>query len=284
MSHPQEFVCGNPESVIQIVPQQLNGQAGVLMIRDCSFVMKRIERTLAMLLSGLALMVQAWGAIPESQIRSYQDILTQNAFRLKPIPLPEPDPPQIEPPVNILLTGITTFPNGIKKVYLKIPDLQNPNQSLFPCIKEGERDGALEVIRIDEQAGLVVIRRAGVPMTLTFEKNGHKPQMVNFAGVGAVPGISNPGIPPGILQRPDSMPNRTVNLGTPGIEPNGQRQIPPRPSLKQKVPAVQNEQALVQSMVNVELNRELTKEKVATGELPPLPPTDLSESAGPGPP
>ena len=33
----------------------------------------------------------------------------------------------------------------------------------------------------------------------------------------------------------------------------------------------------MQSTLNLEINRELTKEKVAAGDLPSLPPADLSE-------
>jgi hypothetical protein len=235
-----------------------------------------------------------------------RDITNRNAFGLKPVQLP-PDPSTNAPPeapINVEFTGITTF-MGVKKAYFRIPEVGKPNIFLFPAIAEGEKDYGIEVISVNEADGAVKISHQGTVRTLTFLANGNKP---NNAALPAMPPPG--GIPPGIrpvMPMPNSAvpPPPTVTtttsftppaMGGMGAQPNmispanaavsvgvtasGARNIPVRP-LRSPVTR-EDEAALVTSMVNIEVSRELTKDKVASGEMPPLPPTDFSEApAGP---
>src|SRR4051812_44337384 len=89
----------------------------------------------------------------------YQAIVDRNVFALKPAPVaakvdPEANKP---PPPPITLTGITTI-LGSKRVFLTVnmppkPPEQGKVQSFM--LSEGQRDGEIEVLEIDEKNGIV---------------------------------------------------------------------------------------------------------------------------------
>lgn len=185
-----------------------------------------------------------WAAAPQDSLSSYQEIVERNAFGLKdPPPPPEMTATQQVAQVNIQFTGITSS-FGVKKAYFRIPDGQKPGTFLYPCIKEGERDGTIEVVQIDEKSGAVKIRNAGSPMTLTFETHaiktagalvgggpgapgapgvpaglpGGNPPNPTAAGqpMSALPGNVNPGgmAPAAAAQNPSAIPSRTLRTGS----------------------------------------------------------------------
>jgi hypothetical protein len=122
-------------------------------------------------LAGLALC--AFGNTPGNP---YQGIVDRNVFGLKSPP-PPPDPEANKPPPpKIFLTGITTI-LGNKRALLKMtppatPGVPAKEQSF--TLREGERDGELEVLEIDEKAGTVKVNEYGSITTLSFENNGVK--------------------------------------------------------------------------------------------------------------
>lgn len=236
----------------------------------------------------------AFAGTGQSQVDFYQDIVKRNAFGLKPYqPLPDPSTNKApEAPINVEFTGITSS-DGVKKAYFRIPDTTKPNMFLFPMIAEGEKEYGIEVMSVNEKDGAVKITHQGSVRTLTFAANGNKASNV---GLPAMPPPGGVGKPNPMMPMPNSAvpPPPTVTASasfTPpamaaAMQPNvispsgsvtasGARNIPSRP-LRSPVTR-ESEAALVTSMVNIEVAREATREAVAAGEMPPLPPTDFSE-------
>lgn len=123
----------------------------------------------------------------------YADIVTRNAFGLKPPEPPKaPEPPKEEvAPSNIFMTGVTSI-GGKKQVYLKVvtPGEKEPK---YLRLGENERDGAIEVTEIIPKTGRVRIKNRGVPSTISFETHGA--QMSMAAPVAPVV-AGRPGVPP----------------------------------------------------------------------------------------
>jgi hypothetical protein len=110
-------------------------------------------------------------AITDDSANPYQGIVDRNVFGLKPpapIQKPEPKPSDLPP---ITLTGMTTILSS-KRALLNVQPPGKPLQSFI--LAEGQRDGDIEVLEIDEKAGSVKVSQGGTIIPLTFEKNGPK--------------------------------------------------------------------------------------------------------------
>ena len=103
---------------------------------------------------------------------SYDTIVKRNVFDLR-----EPrrdDPPSWTnlPPSNVTLTGIMTI-FGRKQALFMVQKPPIPGKSADApesCIlTEGQRQGGLEVVEIDQKGALVKVRNDGVVSTITFE-------------------------------------------------------------------------------------------------------------------
>lgn len=106
----------------------------------------------------------------------YQGIVDRNIFSLKPPPPPVSTEPPKPPPPNITLTGITTI-LGKKLALMKAtppPAKGEAAKEKSYMLTEGERDGDVEVMTIDEKLGVVTVNDFGTITNLTFEKNGVK--------------------------------------------------------------------------------------------------------------
>ena len=132
--------------------------------------------------------------VQDSAANRYEGIPGRNAFGLKPPLKPEANtpPPQL---AKIVLTGITTI-LGNKRALMKVhPGGTKPAEAKENSLilTEGQREGDIEVIEIDESAGSVKVNNAGTIMTLTFEKDGAKlpatpAPLVAASGLPPVPG------------------------------------------------------------------------------------------------
>jgi len=183
--------------------------------------------TLAVCLPSLLALARTAGAVTPSN--PYQGIVDRNVFGLKPPPPPPPDtgPPK-PPPPNITLTGITTI-LGNKRVFLSVampPKPPDPAKIQSFMMTEGQRDGEIEVLQIDEIAGTVKVNDFGTITNLTWDKNGMKtpggsPGAAPVAGgIPAPPPnpfISNPAYGQKAIPQ---LPQRTVRL--PGSADNNQ--------------------------------------------------------------
>jgi hypothetical protein len=183
--------------------------------------MSRHRKILVCVLSGL---VAGTGtrAVPNPSQHPYDKIPERNVFNLKPIPPPPPHPIEEVPLPKVTLTGITTL-LGLKRAVLQA---QTPARSGLPAreqsyiLAEGQRDGDIEVVEIDEAAGIVKIKAGEIPMTLDFVSNGVKPPTLP---VQAAPTqtVTMPQLTPSgrLPATPPSQPSQSPTLPTLQREP-----------------------------------------------------------------
>ena len=217
----------------------------------------------------------------------YQGIVERNVSGLKPPP-PPPDPESNKPPPpKITLTGITTI-LGKKRALLKFtPPVtkpgEQPKEQAF-TLGEGQGEGGLEVLEIDEKAGTVKVSNYGTVATLDFESNGVK----------TAPGAAPPGMPPGMppamrpgLPMPGAMGGATPIPARPLRLPGAGASVTPQasagaglasanaginPTAAPNAATAQNNPDPETSLMLLELNRIKYQPLVERGEWPPLPP------------
>ncbi len=200
--------------------------------------MRRVRKSFLYAAAALMAMTAVKAAAPDVATSPYQGIVERNVFGLKPPPNPEDNLPAPEPPPKLLLTGITTI-LGNKRALLTTQAAPNkPAESLM--LTEGQRDGEIEVLQIDENAGTVKVNNHGVTQTLDFKTDGVKLQTA--AAPAPVPGAvpppiaSQPGNPTSPLQH--QIPTRVMRTapGTPGVAPNNPLPTPPPPAPRTALP------------------------------------------------
>lgn len=123
----------------------------------------------------LALGVPTLASAPDSSGAHYQGIALRNVFGLMPPVTTHFDPPPAPLP-KIVLTGITTI-LGEKRALIKLLTPARPGErpaEVAYLLREGQREGNLEVLRIDDNAAFVILEFSGATLTLTFEKDGPK--------------------------------------------------------------------------------------------------------------
>jgi hypothetical protein len=153
----------------------------------------------------------------------YTGIVERNVFGLKPPSAPPVDPSSIKPPPpKVILNGITTI-FGVKKALLKLtppPEKGQPAKEQSYILSEGQRDGELEVIQINENAGAVLVNDYGTTTNLTFDVNGPPKGASSPAPTSAPPPTFGGFSPPSMPANPGGMrqiPTRTLRLpGTGG--------------------------------------------------------------------
>ncbi len=122
----------------------------------------------------------------------YQPIIERNAFGLKPPP-PPPDPTKNEPPppplAKVSLTGITSFLGTRALLVIIEQEAGKGTTTKSPILREGEREGPVEVLSIDVANNMVRIRNGTVETNLTFEQPKSTPTP---AGPGAPVLAQNP--------------------------------------------------------------------------------------------
>jgi hypothetical protein len=169
----------------------------------------------------------------ETSDNPYQSIVDRNVFSLKP-PAPPADPTEVNKPtvVKITLTGMTTI-LGNKRVLMKTAPPpgkpgEGPKSEQSYILTEGQREGDIEVIEIDEKGGSVKVNNGGTLQTLTFEKDGAKlPATVAPASAPGLPGAPViPGLPvtrPGgaVPSAPGAMPSFQLPSRVPRLPVTG---------------------------------------------------------------
>jgi hypothetical protein len=135
--------------------------------------------TVAWVLGGILLWCLVAGASPTAAGNPYHQIVERNAFGLRP-----PQPPRVEPPPaplpKIVLTGITTI-LGNKRVLLRIQSPAQPSKpaKVESCVlSEGQRDGVIEVLEINEKTAQVKVDNSGTVSVITFDKPAPTPPPV----------------------------------------------------------------------------------------------------------
>jgi hypothetical protein len=168
--------------------------------------------------------VSARGDVVPRSVKEYDAIGKNNVFKLKE-PAPPAETPTPQPPLpKIFLSGITTMMNQ-KYAFLKAPAApgdKSGEQSLM--LREGQKEGSIEILEIDEKAGRVRINNSGAVMDLTFDRDA--PTSNPPANAPGQPGpISNP---PAMAQTLQSQPDQAnaPNTNAPNYE--SRRRMPRR--------------------------------------------------------
>jgi len=229
--------------------------------------------------------------IPEAPSDQYRAIPERNVFGLRPPPTPAPTTNPAPPLPKITLTGITTILDNKRALMKVAPTALKPgdtNKEWSLILTEGQREGDIEVLQIDERAGSVKVNNAGTVMVLTFEKDGAKlPTSTLPPGIpGALPGPpTNPLAAPahhGISGFPQRNPRST--LPAPGLATTtGAAATPvggvPTPTGFTPPPAPSQDLTPEEQAIIIELQRQAN---VSNSQL--LPPTPLSPANGPAQP
>jgi hypothetical protein len=173
------------------------------------------------------------GAIAADRIpHQYDTIVERNLFGLKEH-IVEPTPQVMPDLPKVYLSGVAHF--GRKVAFLRIVPVGKSaasaaaEQSLI--LTEGEKQGVIKVLEIDEKAGRVRINNSGTVMDLTFEKDA--PRANPPANVAEQPGLTPN--PPGWQPHTPypALTNTTQPLAAPASYPNpgmstGKRAFPGR--------------------------------------------------------
>ena len=118
------------------------------------------------LLSGWMLCTSSRAATLGSRDRPYGNIPAKNVFRLKsPAPSKLALPPQ---PPTITVQGVTTIP-GYPYVLCKVmlpAKPPEPAREIAYVLREGEREGEIEVLEINAHTGTVMFDNHGVQQRL----------------------------------------------------------------------------------------------------------------------
>ena len=254
--------------------------------------MKRGRTTVACVLSG-ALLAPAVFAAANPQGNGYDAIAVSNPFRLKPIPptppIVTPEPPK--PPMSkLILQGITDI-LGPKTAMLEVQPPNNAPKTHL-TMAEGERLGDIEIVSIDVVAGVVQVMNQGIPERLDFSVAAKA--VATSSPSAVIPSPVMPGASPvESLPAPVTVPRTTLPAGTrtirtPGATSSSLTPMTPAalPSLTTSAPApatAAKEAPLTaeEQIIHMEINRELTKQKVINGELPPIPPTSVTPPGAP---
>jgi hypothetical protein len=147
----------------------------------------------------------------------YQGIVDRNVFGLRPPPPPPSNEPPKPPIPAINLQGITTI-LGKKMAFMTIqlpPKGGEPAKPTSFMLSEGERDGDIEVVSIDEVAGTVKVNDFGTITNVAFGKLPSTPAPTMAGGPGGIPS-PNPIVAPvsgGQRSIPGGLPARTLRLG-----------------------------------------------------------------------
>lgn len=271
--------------------------------------MTHTEKALVCMLGSALFCLNAGALTVDATANPYQRIVDRNVFGLRPPPppAPPPDPAANKTPAPPLrLAGITTIMGNKRalmsaQVPAKPPE---PAKTVYYTLTEGQRDGDVELVAIDEKAGSVKVKNHGEMQVVIFEKEIPKFASVPAPAVGAPPsplggppGVPNPGVNPAASFNPGGGPVTTfggANTGMRTIPTRGTAGTgglmggltnPTRPP-QTTTHEFQHNLTREEQVILMEVERERTRNLVAEGALPPLPPTDLTPegSAGMAPP
>lgn len=263
--------------------------------------MKRDGMVFFGLVGALALVANA-PALTDSS-NPYERIADRNVFSLKPPPPPPSTEPPPTPAPKIELQGITSI-LGKRQVLFKAK-ISDKDQSFV--LSEGQRDGEIEVLAIDEPAGEVKFNNHGALQTLSMEKDAVKAPTTVAAAPAGRPAPGAPGASAQTRNTPStrgSQPGAAGGVTADGGQHQGLRSIPTRPtrgnqaaagtigsiggvsvgsgSYNQPTQPAQPNLSREEQTILIEIERERTRDLVDTGQMPPLPPTPLTPAGSTG--
>ena len=153
--------------------------------------MKCGAKKFVFLAGSLALAIGSQAAVNDTTTNPFNAIVDRNVFALK-----DPPPPPVQetktntPPPNIKLTGITTiFGTSNKRALFMVQEIGIPGKPASKeesyILTEGQRQGAIEVVEIDEKHNSFKIKNDGNEAVLTLDEKAKLPSAPAVPGFGA---------------------------------------------------------------------------------------------------
>ena len=257
--------------------------------------MKHFNKIAVCLAGGLALNAGLRADTAPTAGNPYALVVARNIFGLNPPAPPEAPAPPPEPPVKIML-------NGIMDVFGKVQALfkvagRTPGKEESYMLTEGQGQDDIEVVKIDEKNGMVTFNNHGLQQMIPLAAAPSSTLPAATAATTAVPGRSGmPGIPGAATAGAFGNSGFSAAFGSRGAtvvstpatvnaaaNAGNVRPVPIRKNFDASSQIPEGMTPEVQTIA-IEVNRELTKQKVISGDLPPLPVTELtpSDAVGPG--
>ena len=230
----------------------------------------------------------------------YRAISEKNAFRLVPPPvIKPPEPVKLEAPTNIKFMGMSGVGSEITAWFaIDKKDPKNPSP-VYVSLSPGQRNsvdgnGGLELVQLNDTDGSAKIRYNNEERYVSMEKAPKaggpvpgQPMIPTFTGAPFNPAVPYPAPASSALANPVGGQSMRSALGGGGSIPAPQlpvnvlQGIPTRSirsgALANPTPeATATPMTYEQSIVHMEVLRELTRKDVSAGKLPPLPPTPIS--------
>jgi hypothetical protein len=170
-------------------------------------------------------------ALPQdTSSNPYSIISERNVFHLNPPPPPpEPEKPKVDLPV-FKLSGFCKIGSKTRALFSSASSKKEEGWSYY-SLAEGEREGNLEVVKIDEAQGTVDILNSGTPATLSVKEDSLTPAAPAPApAVATAWAAGRPGLPlPGMPSRRPFQGGASMARGYPGVTgptPMRQRRMP----------------------------------------------------------
>ena len=236
----------------------------------------------------------------------YATVVARNIFGLNPPPPANANSLNTDPPPKITPNGIMTIFGEIQ-VLFKVAGAPKPggpaptDESYI--LSEGQRQDDIEVVKIDEKNSIVTFNNHGetqqLPLVVTLPSSTPSPATAGpTGGAGAPggrfnPGLVNPGGGPGARVRGGGgaygggggSVNPGGNSANPGVSGGAGNNAnvgsnlgnaPARNNTFNAASQIPDGLTPEVQAIAIEANRELTKQQVQSGELAPLPITDLT--------
>jgi hypothetical protein len=252
-------------------------------------MMKRVGKIAVCLAGGLALNAGLRAESVAPPDNPYAPIVVRNVFDLNP-PQKVDAAPVVEanPPPKITLNGIMNVFGHLQALY-KVSDSGKPGQppkDSSYILSEGQGQDDVEVVKINEKDALVTFNNHGTVQELPLSSQSASSAPAATTGNPNIPGfhpiINNGGNPGNPFGGPGNLGGTGANLGG-GARPggngannfNGLPTVQPRTTYSAPQPQ-QPELTPEEQVIAIEANRELTKQQVIQGTMPPLPPTVMT--------
>ena len=218
----------------------------------------------------------------------YAPVVVRNIFGLNPPPVFDPNASTAQPPVKITPNGIMSI-FGELQVLFKVGG-KPPGQDAY-TLSEGEQQDDIEVVKIDEKAGVVTFNNHGIvqalPLVAATASSGPAPASTFATGSHAMPRIApggsggNTGANGFMNSFGNRVGNLPVNNGNGGGNPGNNNgptlgNVPTHSNTFNAASQIPDGVTEETQPILIEANRELTKQQVINVELPPLPITELT--------
>ena len=158
----------------------------------------------------------------------YGVVVERNIFGLNPPPLVDPNATVVEPPAKIIPNGIMSI-FGQLQVLFKVAG-KPPAKDANYILMEGQSQDEIEVVKIDEKAGIVSFNNHGIPQDLPLvvtaptvtpsAPTGGNPGVPGMVPRGGAPGAISPGNNP-FMNRFGNRPGRGGGNPAGGGNPGG---------------------------------------------------------------